>query len=103
MHISWDILYLLVPVTVLANDADIQIGLSSTRYTGVNASIAAQLSICTTLPDPVTEGTDYERQCQSGASGRYVYVYKQRLSGGAYYMHTSELKIYGDPAVETRM
>ena len=95
--------YILVPVTVRPNDADIKIGLRNTRYTSLNASVATQMSICTTLPAPVTMDIDHDRQCQSGASGRYVYVYKQRLSGGTYYMHISEFNIFGDPAVGTRM
>ena len=94
--------HILVPVTAIPYAMDIHIGLGDTPYTSINASVATQLSDCTTLSGPVTRDTDLERQCQSGASGRYGYVYTQGVSG-TNYLNTYEFKIYGDPAVETRM
>ena len=94
-----------VPVTVMPSDADIHIGFSDTPYISLDDSVAAQLSTCTTLPGPwglATWNTEHDRQCQSGASGRYSYVYTQG-EPGYNYLYIWEFKIYGDPAVEKRM
>ena len=93
---------MLVSVTAIPYDVDIHIGLGDTPYTSIDASVAAQLSNCTTLLGPVTTMTDHERQCQSGASGRYAYVYTQGVLG-TNRMEIWEFTIYGDPAVETCM
>ena len=90
-----------VSVTVYPVGADIHIGVSDSPYTHLDASVAAQLSACTSLPDPLVVGIDINGQCQSGAIGRFVYVYVQSNSGGNSLMIT-EAEVYGDP-IETCM
>ena len=64
------------PVTVDPLDTNIYIGLSGhTPYTSMDASVEGHLSTCTSLSGPVATRIDIERQCQFGASGRFVYVY----------------------------
>ena len=92
---------MLVPVTDYPLDADIHIGVGDTPYTILDASVPAQLSTCTTVPAPA-RGTDYQHECQSGASGRYVYMYTHGVPGENQ-LNIYEFQIYGDPAVVTRM
>ena len=56
----------------------------------MHASVAAQLSRCITLTGTVTSYTKFEGQCQSGVSGRYVYVYRAETSR----MDVREIQIY---------
>ena len=95
-------IYILVPVAVYPLDGDIHIGLSDTLYTSLNASVAAQLSTCITLPCSLTLDTNHERQCESEETGRYVYVYTQKAPYSNY-LDILEFRIYGDLAVETCM
>ena len=88
-------------VTVWPSGADIHIGVSDSPYTHLDASVAAQLSTCTSLSGPVACDIDIEGQCQSGALGRFVYVYMQGSSGSNQLL-ISEVEVYGDP-IETRM
>ena len=94
-------IHTLISVTV-STTTDLHIGLSDTPYTHLDASVATQFSNCTSMWDPLTYYADVERQCQSGISGRYVYVYTEVLSG-----HSSlgifELEAYGAPAVVASM
>ena len=68
-----------------------EIGIDDIPYTVLSASVAAQLSNCTSLPGPVNHVTR-TALCQSGAVGRYLYVYLQGTSGT---LHVHELKVYG--------
>ena len=88
-------------ITVWPTGADIHIGVSDNPYTHLDASVAAQLSTCTSLPGPLADNIDIEGQCQSGALGRFVYVYMQGSSGSNDLL-ISEVEVYGDPT-ETRM
>ena len=80
---------------------DIHIRVSDRPRASLDASVAAQLSICTDLPPGVGANIEFERQCQPGTSGRYVYVYMQG-GPGTNRMNVYEVEVYGDP-IEIRM
>ena len=94
-----------VPVTVEPPDAAIHIGLSDTPYTTLDATIAGLLSNCNSLPSsnltPVKTKVDIECQCQSGVSGRYIYVYTNGVSW-TNILDILDFQVYGDPTVEIR-
>ena len=77
-------------------DAAVHIGLSDAPYTILDSSVAAHLSNCTTQPGPLRDYIFFEGQCQSGVSGRYVYVYRQ----DALQMNMHEIEIYGNSTGE---
>ena len=55
------------------------------------------MSYCTSLPGPVAQGTDLKRQCQSGVSGHYVYVFIEGRSWDKQLLDIWELQMYADP------
>ena len=73
-------------------DAAVHISLDDAPYTILESSVAAQLAGCTTVPGPLMEYMLFEGQCQSGVSGRYVYVYRQDATR----MDIHEIEIYGN-------
>ena len=52
------------------------------------------MSICTSLPGPLAQGIDLERQCQPAAPGRYVYVFIEGRIGDNQ-LDIWELQMYG--------
>ena len=79
------------------SDAVVHIGLSYNSYSLLNAPVdVEQMSNCISLPGPLAQGIDLERQCQPGASGRYVYVFIERRSGNSQ-LDIWELQMYDDP------
>ena len=84
----------LVLITVFPNDATVYIGLSSSSHTLLEASDVEQMSNCTSLPGPLPQGIDLERQCQLGALGRYVYVFIEGRIGDNQ-LDIWELQMYG--------
>ena len=56
------------------------------------------MSNCTSLPGPLAQGIDLERQCQPGASGRYVYVFIEGRSGDSQ-LDIWEFQMYDDPGM----
>ena len=72
-------------------NSDVLIGLGGTPCTTLDASTAAQLSSCANLTGPLSHSS-HECQCQSGSSGRYVYVY---LGGSPETLHIHEVEIFG--------
>ena len=82
-----------VPITVYPGDAAVHIGLSYNFYRFLDASVV-KLSNCTSLSGPLAQGADHECECQSGTSGRYVYVYMQGRSGVSQ-LDIWEAQLYG--------
>ena len=76
----------------------VHIGIDDTRHSFLNESIVEQMSKCTSFPVYWAWDAQLERQCQPGASGRYVYVYAHiHLFSG---LAIRELQIYGGRKVE---
>ena len=92
------IMYSLVPITVYPSHAIVHIALSYGSYSDLTASDVEQMANCTSLPGPLAQGIDSERQCQPGATGRYVYVFIEGRSGDSQ-LDIWELQMYDDPGV----
>ena len=87
----------MVPIPVYPRDAAIHIGLSYNSYSLLTASNVEQMSNCTSIPGPVAQGIDLERQCQSGVSGHYVYVFIEGRLRDKQLLDIWELQMYADP------
>ena len=59
------------------------------------------VSNCSSLPDTAKVQIDYKRVCQSGASGRYVYVYTHGVGDDK--LNIAEIEVYGTLHNDTRM
>ena len=97
-HLLILIMYSLVPITVYPSHATVHIGLSSSPYSFLTASNVEQMDNCTSLPGPLAQGIDFERQCQPGATGHYVYVFIEGRSGDSQ-LDIWELQMYDDPGL----
>ena len=90
-----------MPFTVYPSDAVVHIGLSYNPYSLLNdPSDVEQMSNCTSLPGPLAQGVDLERQCQPGVSGRYIYVFIEGKIGNSQ-LDIWELQMYGSMYVHS--
>ena len=90
----------MISVAVNPSDADILIGTSYTSYDSLGTSVMGQLTTCVWLRGTVAMNTIYQRQCQSGASGQYVYVYtsggNDAIPNNERLLHVTEVQVYAD-------
>ena len=88
-------------LTILSTDAKdskpIHIGLSDSPYTNLETSDVDRLQNCTSVLGRVASNVDLECLCNSGASGRYLYVYAMCCR-----MDIWEALAYGGQDIETR-
>ena len=88
---------LTILLTAAKNSKPIHIGIGDSPYTNMETSDVDRLYNCTSVLGRIAWNVDLEFQCNSGAAGRYLYVYAMCCR-----MDIWEVWAYGGQDIETR-
>ena len=72
----------------------IQVGVSDTYYSFVDANTHSAMVLCTTLQTAILLNTAIVKSCGFGTYGRYVYIYLIRGDSNSARIELYELEVY---------